>query len=135
MYTYICMLFFSIAQHYLVWHYTRALREILHVWRNFFWFTLNFFSMSQLLGSLLSPFKRMTEPKGEGFSFEDLASFIIINLISRLIGFTLRLGIIILGVLSLALLTILIVVTYIFWLLAPALIITCVYYAIMFLIN
>jgi len=106
---YICihMLFVSILHHYTLWHYTRAFTEILHVWSNLFWFVVNFFSLSQLARSFFSPWKRITESRGKTFSFEDLSGFIIINLISRIIGMMLRTAIILSGVATLLLLLIL----------------------------
>jgi len=122
------MLFVSIAHHYLLWHYTTAFREILHVWKNFMWFVTHFFSLPQLLRSYFSPWKRITEARGQTLSFEDLAGFIIINLISRLIGMFLRTSIIILGVTALLLLSVSLLFFYFFWLFAPALLLVSLYY-------
>jgi hypothetical protein len=122
------MLFFFILNHYIIWHYTNAFREIFHVWKNLMWFTYHFFSIPQMFRSYISPWKRMTEEKGSSFDFEDIASFIIINLISRIIGIILRTIVIIAGLFSLLTLIIGIVATYIFWLLMPVFIVTSVYY-------
>lgn len=122
------MLFVSVAHHYLLWHYTAAFKEILHVSKNFMWFVVHFFSLPQLLRSYFSPWKRMTEDRGQTLSFEDLAGFVIINLISRIIGMILRTIIILSGITALVLLLIGIVVTYVFWLFAPALLLVSLYY-------
>ena len=127
------MLFVSILHHYTLWHYTRAFTEILHVWSNLFWFVVNFFSLSQLARSFFSPWKRITESRGKTFSFEDLAGFIIINLISRIIGMMLRTAIILSGVATLLLLTIGIIAVYIFWITAPLLIIASLYFGLNFM--
>ncbi len=89
------------------------------------WFVVNFFSLPQLLKSLLAPYRRMTEDRGNTFSFEDLAGYIIINLISRIIGLILRLTIIVTGTFCLLLLLLVIGITYIIWLVAPAFIVAC----------
>lgn len=115
------MLFTSIAQDYFRWHYTAALTEMFHLWLNFLWFTIHFFSLPQLARSLFAPWKRMTEGRGNAWSFEDLASFVIINFISRLIGALLRTIIIVLGLIALILMITVGVVVYVFWILAPAL--------------
>lgn len=127
------MLFISVLHHYLLWHYGKAFAEIFHVWKNLFWFVINFFSLPQLLRSYFAPFKRMTEERGNSFSFEDLAGFIIVNLISRLVGMFLRTSIILFGVASLLLLSLGIVLTYIFWVTAPIIIAGCLYYGIVLL--
>ncbi|HMO77630.1 MAG TPA: hypothetical protein PKA42_00540 [Candidatus Paceibacterota bacterium] len=129
------MLFVSILHHYLLWHYTNAFGEILHVWKNLFWFTFHFFSLSQLLRSFFSPWKRMTEGRGRTFNFEDLASFVLINLISRILGMIIRTSIIITGCLALILLAVGIVMTYIFWLLAPALLVLSMYYGLVLIFS
>lgn len=129
------MLFVTILNHYILWHYTDALKEVFHVWKNFFWFAYNFFSIPQLLRSYISPWKRITVDRGDKFNLEDLAGFIIINLISRLIGMILRTGIILMGLMSLLLLSFGIVITYAFWLLAPALLVICTYYGLVLIFS
>ena len=132
---YICMLFVSVLHHYLLWHYGKAFGEIFHIWKNFFWFVINYFSLAQLIRSYFAPFKRITEERGNLFRFEDLASFIIINLISRLIGMLIRTVIIMTGLVSLLFLSIGVVLTYIFWVIAPIIIAGCLYYGIILLIK
>lgn len=106
-------------QHYLSWHYSRALKEFFHVAKNLLWFIINFFSLPQLIRSLFAPFRRITEERGNRFSLEDLAGYIIIGIISRVIGFILRLTIILTGATILILLSVLFAFTYVFWLMAP----------------
>ena len=91
------MLFLSIAHDYFLWHYSRAFKELFHVWLNFLWFTIHFFSIPQLLASWFSPFKRITEERQRAFSFEDIAGYIIINLLSRVVGAIMRSIIIVFG--------------------------------------
>ena len=122
------MLFTSILHHYLIWHYSYAFTQIAHVWSNLFWFTFHFFSIPQLLRSYIAPWKRMTEDRGNTFSFEDMAGFIIINLISRIIGMILRTIIIGAGLVAILVLCVGIIATYVFWVCAPALLIACMYY-------
>lgn len=129
------MLFTAILHHYLIWHYGRAFLEIAHVWSNLFWFTYHFFSIPQLLRSYFSPWKRMTEERGATFNFEDLAGFVVINLISRFIGMLLRTVIIVMGSIALLCVSIGFVVTYVFWVFAPALLLACFYYGIVLLFS
>jgi hypothetical protein len=109
---------------YFMWHYTRAWRELFHVWLNFFWFFFHFFSIPELFSSLLAPWRRITEGRGDKFSLEDLAGFLIINLISRCIGFIVRLTVISIGLLAITTTFIVGIITYVFWLAAPIVIIT-----------
>lgn len=113
------MLVLTILHHYLLWHYATALREMAHVAANLLWFVVHFFSLPQLARSLFAPYRRITEERHRRFNLEDIAGYIIINLISRIIGFLLRFIILIAGLLSLVMLTVGIVIAYIFWLFAP----------------
>jgi hypothetical protein len=113
------MLFLSILQHYLLWHYSRAFLEIFHVWLNFLWFVIHFFSLPQLLRSWFAPWKRMTESRGARWSFEALASYLIIGMLSRLVGFTLRTVILAIGLVCLLFTIMVGFAVYLFWITAP----------------
>jgi len=128
------MLFISIMQNYLLWHYSRAFLEIFHVWLNFIWFTIHFFSIPQLMRSWISPWKRITENRGNKWSFEDLAGFIIIGLLSRIIGFILRTSIITVGLISLLLVILAGFAIYALWVFLPLIIIAMMVFGITLLI-
>jgi hypothetical protein len=113
------MLFLSIVHHYFLWHYSRAFLEIFHVWLNLLWFTIHLFSLPQLMRTWLSPWKRMIEDRGNKWNLEDLAAYIIIGLISRIIGFIIRTAIIVTGLLCLSVVTVGGFVVYLFWVAAP----------------
>jgi hypothetical protein len=117
------MLFLSIVHHYLTWHYSRAFLEIFHVWLNLMWFVVHFFSIPLLLRSLFSPWKRISEGRGDKWSLEDLAGYLVIGLVSRIIGFVLRLSIIVVGLISLFIVVFGGFAVYVFWLAAPLVII------------
>lgn len=120
------MLFLSVVHHYLLWHYSRAFLEIFHVWLNLMWFIVHFFSLPQLLRSWLAPWRRMSEGRGNKWSFEDLAAFLIIGLLSRLIGFILRTCVIVAGLVALTLTVIGGFAVYLFWVVAPLAIIVLI---------
>ncbi len=120
----------SILHDYFVWHYTKAFFEIFHVWTNFLWFVTNFFSLSQLTKSFFAPWKRMTEDLHKGFNFEELASYIIIGLLSRVVGMIMRSFIILAGLLSLILLAIALLAIYLFWIFAPAFMLITLFYGV-----
>lgn len=108
---------------YFVWHYTRAWRELGHVWWNLLWFTAHVFSIPQLSRSWVAPFKRITEEKQRGFNLEAFASRIIINLLSRVIGGLVRTFIIGCGLVALCLVLLAGVMTYIVWAVLPFMIV------------
>ncbi|MCA9354882.1 MAG: hypothetical protein KC877_05160 [Candidatus Kaiserbacteria bacterium] len=113
------MLFLSIVHHYLLWHYSRAFLEIFNVWLNLIWFIIHFFSLPQLFRTWFSPWKRIIEDRGDKWNFEDLAAYLIIGLISRIIGFIMRTFIIAAGLIALALIIVAGFATYLFWIVAP----------------
>lgn len=116
------MLFFSLLQHYLVWHYGPAITSYLRVYRNFWWFLVQFFSIKEIVPSLFSPFKRITESRTKKFDFEDFFGALLINTLSRLIGFVARSFIIIVGLLTLITYSLSGLFFYGVWLIAPLLI-------------
>lgn len=83
--------------------------------------------------SWFAPWKRITEDRGNSLSFEDLASYVVINLFSRVVGMILRSTIILSGLVALLLLITLGLLTFIFWLLAPACLIVSLYFGLVFL--
>lgn len=129
------MIFTSIISDYFHWHYGRAFGELFHVWLNFLWFIVHFFSLPQMSQSLFSPWKRMTEEKHGGFSFEGLATYIIVNLLSRLVGFLMRGSVILLGLIALFLTIAGGFVTILLWFTAPVAIITSLVFGASLLIS
>ena len=113
------MLFSTLVKDYVRWHYGEAFKELFHVWCNFLWFIIHFFSLPQLSSSLIAPWKRMTEERTKGFDFETFLSYLIINLLSRVVGFILRSAVILVG-LTVLLLTVLSGFSiFLFWVVAP----------------
>lgn len=82
---------------YIAWHYGRALTEILELGRDFLWFGWNVFSISLLSQTLVSPFYRIQEGYKNWTDFEALGEAVVANTISRVVGFLLRLFMLLLG--------------------------------------
>lgn len=119
------MFFLTIVRDYLNWHYTTALVSFVRVYKNFWWFLTQFFSIPQLLGSLISPYKRITEKRRRLLDIEGWIGYLIINFVSRLIGLTLRLVILSLGVTSLVGLSLFASIIYALFIIAPFLVLIC----------
>ncbi|HBM45944.1 MAG: hypothetical protein UT05_C0001G0079 [Parcubacteria group bacterium GW2011_GWF2_38_76] len=103
---------------YVVWHYTRAIKDLFTIWINFIWFTFNFFSIPLLLKTFFSPWKRLGEER-KGF-FD--VTFIIIDTIMRLFGIFLRSITIIIGLVFVILVIALGPVALTLWLVWPLII-------------
>lgn len=112
------MLTTTFVSNYTYWHYRKAFTELFHVWLNFLWFVVHFFSLPQLTKSLFSPWKRMTEEK-QGFNFEALAAYVVVNMLSRLVGAIMRGSVILVGLIALCFTTLVGLIVMIFWFVAP----------------
>lgn len=117
------MIFTTLAQDYFRWHYSTALRQFFLIWSNLMWFVVYFFSLPQLVSSWLSPWKRITEKRTRAWNFEDMLGTFFINLMSRLVGAIIRTVFILLGFIALCVSVGMGILTYVFWVVAPAVII------------
>lgn len=77
---------------FLVWYFATAWREVFKGWRNFLGFWWYFFSVPWLLRTLLAPWHRDVTPYGRGFDIGEFAAALGQNLVSRVLGFAVRLG-------------------------------------------
>ena len=104
---------------YFSWHYTVALRQLFGVWKNFIWYIGHLFSVGLMVRTILSPWKRKTLTVGSIVKFEDFAAAITVNIMSRIVGFIIRVPIILTGLLIMMFMLVGLVVFYLFWLLLP----------------
>lgn len=88
-----------IFTNYLLWHYGEAFLDILNIWKSFFIFFYNFFSVRILLQTLFDPLQRMKEEYGdyELLDIGNRTSVFLINTLMRIVGFTVRVFILFLG--------------------------------------
>lgn len=119
------MRFLAISLHYLSWHYSRAILEFSHIYKDILVFIFNFFSISILLRSYFAPWRRMGEDYEKNIidDLEDVASVFVVNLLMRIVGIVMRTLIIVFGVLFVLLVALLYPVLLIFWLALPLIII------------
>jgi hypothetical protein len=122
------MFFLTLLRDYMLWHYGAGLIAFVRVYKNFWWFLVQFFSIPQLTSSLFAPYKRMSERRGSLLDLRWWIGFIVINTMSRLLGLVIRLIIIGTGVLSLMLFSLSALISYGLWLVTPLLLIYCFSY-------
>lgn len=116
------MKFFMIGPYYLNWHYTQGVVELFRNLLHIIVFEFHFFSVKDLLLTLLSPFQRLKEDYGSSaIEFEKILSALVINIIMRIVGFVVRSVILLIAFFCLTVSIILIPVILIFWLLLPVL--------------
>lgn len=108
---------FLIIPYYFAWHYSGAFKNLLHIWRNYSWFVLNYFSIKNNFIYLFSPYKRVTENTKTGDHSNREAFFV--RFIMRILGILLRSMLIVSGIISLALVVLIGVALFIIWLFLP----------------
>lgn len=105
---------------YIVWHYSKAIRELCNILLNFIWFFYNFFSIPLLLKTFFTPFKRLDEKAEGGLNISVwFEAFVVTNLM-RLVGILLRTILIFLGALMILLTVLCGAIVLVTWILAPA---------------
>jgi len=116
------MKFFMIGPYYVYWHYTQGIVELSRNLLNFIAFEFHFFSVKDLLLTLLSPFQRLREDYGSNaIEFEKIFSALIVNIIMRAVGFLVRSVILICAFVCITLSILLFPIILLLWLLLPLL--------------
>jgi len=82
---------------YLIWHYSKGLKEMLQIWGNLLYFIIHYFSLPNLFRTLFSPWKRMNEEASRTINPSAIMEHVIFNTLLRIIGFFIRLATIIAG--------------------------------------
>lgn len=103
---------------YLIWHYTKAFRDLIIVWGNITWAVTNFFSIPLLLRTFFAPWKRMEDEPEEG-NTEDFFATALVNFLSRIVGAFVRFWIVLIGLFALVGMLAGLLVVLVVWLLAP----------------
>lgn len=108
---------------YLRWHYTASIGELLGILRNLFWFFAHLFSLRLLLATLFAPFHRIREDYFGMADIEKTLASIAANLVSRAVGFLLRMIVIALGIITEGVLIAVALPILVVWIFLPVLII------------
>ena len=104
---------------YMQWHYRKAPAALFHIWLNFMEYTEQLFSIRLHAQTLFAPWHRIIDTPRKKHGLEETAASLIVNTVSRVIGFVLRSSLIITGLLMLALLTIASIPVLLVWYTAP----------------
>jgi hypothetical protein len=67
----------ALARDYMVWHYSRAYVDLLHIWWNYLWFVNHLFSVPDVIMNWIAPFKRLQENR-------------VMNIVMRMVGAFIR---------------------------------------------
>ena len=87
----------SVLGAFCYWYVVVAPRNIIAIWRDYLMANLNYFSIAFLLRTLVAPWHRDTETYAGGFDIALYARVIIVNTVSRIVGFLIRSTTILIG--------------------------------------
>lgn len=90
------MRFLKLIPYYFAWHYSRAIKELVLIWSNYLWFSLNYFSVKVLLRSLFKPFHNVNEETSLSKIRDE---FFLVTFLNSIVGFMLRITIVLAGIL------------------------------------
>jgi len=110
---------------YLRWHFGKQTRKILRGWKNFLAFGVYFFSITLLLKTLFSPWRRISWSAGRGFDLWEQFLVLFSNLFSRLLGAMVRIPVILMGIFFELLVLAFGAGLFLLWLVLPLLLIFC----------
>jgi hypothetical protein len=113
----------SFLPYYISWHYADGLKGFFYIWRNFFLFFSNLFSIPTLLRTLFSGWHRIKEKYPKSFDIEAFFSALAINIIMIIFGFVVKIFFIILGIFSLVLVGVVGLILLVKWLALPFIVI------------
>jgi hypothetical protein len=105
-----------------VWWILETPKKIISAWKNFLRFNLNYFSVSLLLRTLFSPWRKYEVYRGRGFNIGKYIETFFSNLIFRLIGALLRSALIAAGLIAEALILLAGVFVFSAWIASPLII-------------
>ena len=113
----------NIFRYWLVWHFVEIPRDIIKIVKNLLHFVWSFFSISLLLKTLFSPWRKYYWGYGRGFCLENYLSAFSFNCISRFLGMLVRIGLIFISLIALLLVSGGGLILFLAWISSPVIII------------
>ena len=108
---------------WLIWQFYKVPKFLLGVWKNYIMFALNYLSVPALLKSLFSPWRRYRFNYPKWFEVGEFLSTLIFNVVSRFMGFLMRIVLIIGGVFFQIFVILIGLIIFLLWILIPFIII------------
>jgi hypothetical protein len=114
----------SLAFHYVRWHYSTALVDLVRIVRNFLWFFFEFFSITLLLKTFFTPFHRISDNRvlhGK-LDIAGMAERLLVDLLMRFVGMLLRTVLILAGIVFIVATLVSGVAFFVAWIASPLLV-------------
>jgi len=80
----------NVVRKLIEFHFIDVPKKIIHVWKNYLWFSLYFFSFKNIILTFFSPWKRIVWAYPRGFNLGAIIEVLISNLFSRILGAIVR---------------------------------------------
>jgi len=113
----------NIFRYWLAWHFIEIPRDIIKIINNLLRFVWSFFSISLLLKTLFSPWRKYYWGYGRGFSLKNYLSAFSFNCISRFLGMLVRIGLIFIFLIAIFLVSGGGLILFLAWIFSPVIII------------
>lgn len=110
----------SMLAHYVWWHYTTAIVDLVRNYLNVAAFLRHFFSLNHLARNLFTPWRRLGEEYPmNSLDLQGILATFIVNTLMRLVGFVVRSVMIAFGLISLCLSLVVFFIVLFVWLFIP----------------
>jgi len=113
----------NIVIQYLIWQFFDVPGELIKAWKNFLLFNLNYFSISLLVKTFFSHWRRYKWFYGKGFDLGKYFEVFFSNLISRVLGAIVRSFLLLIGLIVEIFIVLAGLIVFVGWLIMPALLI------------
>lgn len=117
-----------IPSDYLLWHYTESYGYILSFWKKILWILHRTFSTKIMLKTLLLPWRKLGSDYPERFDLSEYLSDFIINIMMRIVGFTIRSIFIIITIILSFLILLFMAMSFLVWTILPVFLIALFIY-------
>jgi hypothetical protein len=102
-----------------LWQFYEMPKFLLQVWQNYFMFATNLFSVTLLLKTFFSPWRRYSWKYPKAFDFKEFFNTLISNTFSRILGAMMRTVLIIAGIIFQIFVAVAGLVIFLGWMLTP----------------
>ena len=103
----------------ILWHYTKAYKEIFILFKRSIWFVFHLFSIKDLTRTLFLPWQQLGERYQGGFHLGRWFESLVVNTLMRIVGFVVKAFVILTGLLIALLVCFIYVGVFAAWTLIP----------------